>query len=658
MQFMNALHQLKEKFRPIIANMIESDSVQTESLLAMIRPANDAKHGDFQANFAMPLGKKIGQPPREVAQAAIDQVDLSDICQTVEIAGPGFINLKLDDAWIKQNLKNALSDPRLAVKPVTTPKNFIVDYSSPNVAKPMHVGHIRSTVIGDALTRILNFMGHHAKSDNHLGDWGTQFGMILYGYKNFLDQSAFDADTIGELSRLYRLVRKLIDYHGLKSKLPELSAAVDELETQLTTLKQSQSQATEKPVVKKIKKDISQVTKRAADANEKLQKATTLIADVESGELASIADQHSTIGTDVLLETAKLHAGDQQNKDLWTQFLPICKQDMQTIYDRLNVTFDMELGESYYHGMLSDVVGELEAKGFARISDGAMCVFLDDFETPMIIRKQDGAFLYSTTDLATIKYRMDNFDADACLYVVDHRQHEHFEKLFAVASLWGFDDAELKHVSFGTVMGKDGKPFQTRSGDTVGLSGLLDEAEKRASDIARELNPEIDASSLAQNARVVGIGSLKYADLSQNRSSDYTFDYEKMLALKGNTAAYLQYGYARVQGILRKIEIDPQPLRTSPVEFELETEIERSLAVQLLRLEEALHDVLIDYKPNLLCNYLFDLGQTFFKFYDQCSLKDTQSQSLLRSRVQLCDLTARTLKTGLSLLGISVLDQM
>lgn len=655
---MNALHQLQQKFRPIILEMTQTDPAQTESMLAMIRPTSDPKFGDFQANFAMPLGKQMGRPPREVAQAVVDKSDLNEICQSVEIAGPGFINLKLDDRWIRQNLKNATTDPQLAVDPVRSPKKYIVDYSSPNVAKPMHVGHIRSTVIGDALTRILNFMGHDAKSDNHLGDWGTQFGMILYGYKNFLDQTAFAADPIGELSRLYRMVRKLIDYQGFKSNLPELSAAVSNLETQLADLKQSQSQTSEKSAVKKIKKEISQVTRRIADANEKLLKATTLIADVQASDLALITNQHATIATDVLLETAKLHAGDQQNKDLWTKFLPICKQDMQTIYDRLDVTFDMELGESYYHDRLQSVVDELEAKGFARLSDGAMCVFLDDFETPMIVRKKDGAFLYSTTDLATIKYRRDHFDADACLYVVDHRQHEHFEKLFAVASLWGFDNTELKHVSFGTVMGKDGKPFQTRSGDTVGLSGLLDEAEKRAADIAKELNPDITADQLAQNAKVVGIGSLKYADLSQNRSSDYTFDYEKMLALKGNTAAYLQYGYARVQGILRKVEIDPQPLRTSPVDFEFATDIERSLAVQLLRLEESLQEVLIDYKPNLLCNYLFDLGQTFFKFYDQCSLKDTQSQSLLSSRIQLCDLTARTLKTGLSLLGISVLDQM
>ena len=655
---MNALHELKEKFRPIISTYVESDAAQTDVMLGMIRPAGDAKHGDFQANFAMPLGKRAGKPPREVAQAIVDQADLTSICQNVEIAGPGFINLKLDDDWIKQNLQAALADEKLAVAPVAAPRNYIVDYSSPNVAKPMHVGHIRSTVIGDALTRVLNFVGHQAKSDNHLGDWGTQFGMILYGYKHFRDQAAFDADTIGELSRLYRLVRKLIDYHGSKAKLPELKSALAELETQLADLKKQQSGTEEKAALKKIKKEVSQVGKRVTDAKEKQEKATTAISSIEGGELATVANEHPEIGTAVLLETSKLHAGDTENRDLWTQFLPVCKQDMQTIYDRLSVEFDMELGESFYNDMLGTIVDELEAKGYARQSDGAMCVFLEDFETPMIIRKKDGAFLYSTTDLATIKYRMENFDADACLYVVDHRQHEHFEKLFAVAKMWGYDEAELKHVSFGTVMGKDGKPFQTRSGDTVGLAGLLNEAEKRAGEIAKELNEGISADQLAENARVVGIGSLKYADLSQNRSSDYTFDYEKMLALKGNTAAYLQYGYARVQGILRKVEIDPVPLRTQPVNFDFATDVERALAVQLLRFEEALSDVLIDYKPNLLCNYLFDLGQTFFKFYDQCSLKDTESETLKSSRVQLCDLTARTIKTGLELLNIGVLDKM
>ena len=565
---MNALHELKETFRPIIGQYTDNDVDQTDAMLAMIRPAGDPKHGDFQANFAMALGKRAQKPPREVAETIVDSVDLSTLCQNVEIAGPGFINLKLDDNWLKSQLKLALNDDRLAVNKVDAPRNFIVDYSSPNVAKPMHVGHIRSTVIGDALTRILNFMGHVAKSDNHLGDWGTQFGMILYGYKHFRDQDAFESDTIGELSRLYRLVRKLIDFHNSKANVPKLQAAVKEAEGQVAELEESRSALEEKSAIKKIKKQISQANKRVADAKEKLDKATGSVSAVEeSKELSTLAQQHPDIATAVLLETSKLHAGDEENRKLWDQFLPICKQDMQTIYDRLNVSFNMELGESYYNDMLGSIVDELEAKGFARESDGAMCVFLDDFDTPMIVRKKDGAFLYSTTDLATIKYRTDNFNADACLYVVDHRQHEHFEKLFAVASLWGFEQLELKHVSFGTVMGKDGKPFQTRSGDTVGLAGLLDEAEKRAAAIAKDLNEDLSAEKLKENAHVVGIGSLKYADLSQNRSSDYTFDYEKMLALKGNTAAYLQYGYARVQGILRKVEIDPQPLRSAPVEF-------------------------------------------------------------------------------------------
>ena len=423
-------------------------------------------------------------------------------------------------------------------------------------------------------------------------------------------------------------------------------------------MKKKQAATEDKSETKKIKKEISQVDKRAAAAKEQVEKATGSIEKIESDGLSDLANAHPDIATAVLLETAKLHEGDAENRDLWEKFLPICKLDMQTIYDRLNVSFDMELGESYYHDQLASVVDDLEAKGFARVSDGAMCVFLDEFDTPMIVRKKDGAFLYSTTDLATIKYRMENFDADACLYVVDHRQHEHFEKLFAVAALWGYDEAELKHVSFGTVMGKDGKPFQTRAGDTVGLAGLLDEAESRALVIAKEVNPDLDEDSLKENARVVGIGSLKYADLSQNRASDYTFDYDKMLALKGNTATYLQYGYARVQGIWRKVDTDPATVLTSPVEFQFTTEIERTLAVQLLRFEEALSDVLVEYKPNLLCNYLFDLCQTYFQFLVQCNVKNSETESLKFSRLQFCDLTARTLKTGLDLLNIGVLNKM
>ncbi|MCL4139277.1 UNVERIFIED_CONTAM: hypothetical protein GTU68_042788 [Idotea baltica] len=527
----------------------------------------------------MSLGKQLGKSPRDIAADLVAGVSLDAICSNVEIAGPGFINLTLSDDWIKQNLRAAFDDDRLGVAAVSAPRNYVVDYSSPNVAKPMHVGHIRSTVIGDAISKVLRFAGHNVISDNHLGDWGTQFGMIIYGYKHFVDMPAFEDAPIKELGRLYKFVRRLMDYH----------------------------------------------------------------ADISNA---------------VLLETAALHAGDETNLALWQKFLPYCREDIQKIYSRLDISFDHELGESFYHDQLASVVEDLEAKGFTRESDGAICVFLENHEAPMIVQKRDGAYLYATTDLATIKYRMENWDADASLYVVDHRQGEHFEKLFDVAKAWGYADAELKHVSFGTVMGKDNKPYKTRSGDTVGLEGLLDTAEARAAVIAKENNPELTDERLAEVAAIIGLGGLKYADLSHSRTSDYVFDYDKMLAVRGNTATYLQYAYARVQGIVRKTEADIDAIRKSPVAFEFEQPIERQLAVKLLQFSEAIEEVLIDYRPNILCNYLFETAQLFAKFFDQCSVKDAATESLQTSRLQICDLTARTLKTGLSLLGIRVLDKM
>lgn len=654
---MNALQQLKEAFAPVLADYAD-DTDGVDALLSLIRPAKDERFGDFQANFAMALGKAKGRPPREIAEEIAGKANLDAPCSRVEIAGPGFINLTIDDNWIKDYLQAALVDERLNVARVAKPRNYIVDYSSPNVAKPLHVGHIRSTVIGDALTRILNFMGHQAKSDNHVGDWGTQFGMIIYGYRHFRDDAAFEKEPIAELTRLYRMVKRLIEFHKFNAALPELHKRLAEQKQQLQTLKESKESASDRKAAKAIQKEITALQRRCADSESSLAAGQALVEAVQADGHDAIAEEHPDIATAVLLETAKLHQGDAENRALWDQFLPVCKKDMQAIYDRLNVQFDMTLGESFYQDMLAGVVDDLEAKGFARQSEGATCVFLDDFDTPMIIRKKDGAFLYSTTDLATIDYRRKHFDADACLYVVDHRQHEHFEKLFAVASLWGHDDAELKHVSFGTVMGKDGKPFKTSSGDTVGLSGLLDEAESRALAIAVEMNESLSPQQQQKIARTVGIGSLKYADLSQNRSSDYTFDYEKMLALKGNTATYLQYGYARVQGIWRKVDMEAEAVRSSPVPFEFDQSVERTLAMQLTRFEEALSEVLVDYKPNLLCNYLFDLCQIYFRFFDQCPVKGAETESLMRSRLQLCDLTARTIRQGLHLLNIDVLDQM
>ena len=652
---MNALAEIRSRFASALNSMVD----EPQELLGMIRPANDAKFGDYQANLAMPLAKKLGKPPRDIADEIVESLDLAGLCGKAEVAGPGFINLKLEDDWIKQRLLTALTDDRLGVSRVADAKTYVVDYSSPNVAKPMHVGHIRSTVIGDAISKILDFAGHKVITDNHVGDWGTQFGMIIYGYKYFLDAAAYEQNPVGELGRLYKHVRKLVDYHAAKSKIDETSKALAELESQLTAAKEKQAAASEKADIKKAKKEVSALQKRIASQQEKHSSLAEKIDAVESSpELLSAAESHANIGTDVLLETAKLHEGDEENKKLWTEFLPYCWEDMRKIYRHLDSEHDHELGESFYHEMLGEVVSDFEAKGFARTSDGAVCVFMDDYETPMIIRKKDGAFLYSTTDLATIKYRVDHFKADAALCVVDHRQHEHFDKLFDAARLWGYKDIELTHVSFGTVVGDDGKPFKTRSGDTVGLEGLLDEAESRALAIAVQQNPDLSEQQQEHIAKVVGIGALKYADLSQNRASDYKFSYDKMLALRGNTATYLQFSYARVQGIIRKTGADVQQVRSNAVPFEFATDVERELAVKLIRFSEAIDEVLVEYKPNLLCSYLFELTQVFFQFLEQCSVKDAETESLKQSRMQFCDLMSRTVETGLGLLGIGVIEQM
>ena len=658
---MNALTEIKNRFSNALTELIE-DQQELPKLLGMIRPAQDVKFGDYQANFAMPLGKKLSKNPREVAADLIGQVTISDLCKSTDIAGPGFINLKLDDDWIKGRLKAAFQEERLGIAPTTAPRKYIVDFSSPNVAKPMHVGHIRSTVIGDALSRILRFVGHNVATDNHLGDWGTQFGMIIYGYKHFCDESAYSENPVQELGRLYKLVRKIVDYHDYVRKLPEATELLEKQKLALDRVNEGDP-GDDKTAIKKKKKDISSLKEKVSNQTQLVDGMNQKIAEVENdSELKVIADAHESIGTEVLTETAKLHDNDQVNRELWEKFLPHCMEDIERIYRRLDVKFDHVYGESFYHDQLGEVVLDFTAKGFAKQSDGAVCVFMPDYETPMIIQKKDGAYLYATTDLATIKYRVDQMDADVMLYVVDHRQHEHFEKLFDAAKMWGYDKVEMTHVSFGTVLGKDRRPFKTRSGDTVGLEGLLDEAEKRAGLVAQEQaeknERELTAEQLAENSRVVGIGGLKYADLSQNRASDYVFSYDKMLSLKGNTATYLQYSYARVQGIVRKSGLDIDELQKQPEEFDLGHPLERALAVQLIRFGETLDEVLSEYKPNLLCNYLFELTQTFFQFYNECHVNNAETENSKRSRLQLCVTTAKTIKTGLSLLGIGVLDQM
>ena len=651
---MNALQEIKSRFKPVLDSMVDDSS----DLLNMIRASKEGSFGDYQVNCAMPLKNLLGKQPRDIANDMIGQIKIDDICQTVEVAGPGFINLTLDDQWLIEKLSTSFADDRLGIEKLAEPRTFVVDFSSPNVAKPMHVGHIRSTVIGDAIAKILRFVGHNVITDNHLGDWGTQFGMIIYGFKHFVDQKSYSDEPIQELGRLYKFVRKLMDYHAANSKLPE---AKELLEKQLTALERVEAYESsgDKKADKQNKKDRQNLHGKISDQKELIGSFEEQIQGVDADEqMKQQAGQHPDIGQQVLNETAALHSGDEANLKLWNEFLPHCRADMQKIYDRLNITFDHELGESFYHSQLSGIVDSFKEKGLAKESEGALCVFMDQFDTPMIIQKKDGAFLYSTSDLATVKYRMEDWKADAVLYVVDHRQHEHFDKLFAAAASWGYSDAELNHVAFGTVLGEDGRPYKTRSGDTVGLEGLLDEAVAKARNIAAESNPDLTTEELDKIAPVVGIGGLKYIDLSQNRSSDYKFSYEKMLALKGNTATYLQYSYARVQGILRRGGIDAAKLRSTPGPFQFSEDVERKLALSLSRFGEALQEVLVEYKPNLLASYLFELTQVFFQFYDQCPVLKTEDEAIKRSRLQLCDLTARTIQQGLALLGIEVVDKM
>jgi arginyl-tRNA synthetase len=659
---MNVLDELRRRFAAALQPLAGPDELP--ALLDMIAVSQDAKFGDYQANCAMPLGKRLGRAPRVVAQEIVERLDVADLCPEPTIAGPGFINLRLADAWLERQLAAMVGDQRLGVAPVEHPRTFIIDYSAPNVAKPMHVGHVRSTVIGDSLYRLLKFLGHHVVSDNHIGDWGTQFGMIIYGYRHFLDADAYARAPVDELARLYRLVHRLVDYHEGRRRLAELLTEIARREAELK--RETAAAATgDAEAQKKAAKTLKRLQSTVSQSREALVELEQRLAAVEADpQLLGWTQEHADIESAVLAETAKLHAGDPENLRLWREFMPPCLEAIEAIYRRLHVRFDHALGESFYHDQLAAVVADLERRGLARESDGAMCVFLPDSPTPMLVRKKDGAFLYATTDLATIRYRMQTWQPDAMLYVVDHRQGLHFEQLFATARLWGYGDVEFQHISFGTVLGDDGRPFKTRSGDTVGLGGLLDEAVRRAhqivsdNDDAKPDGPELSPDTRQHVAESVGIAALKYADLSHNRTSDYVFSYDKMLAMNGNTATYMQYAYARVRSIFRKGQVDIEVLRDSKATIRLGTPAEQSLARQLLRFAEALAAAAADYRPNQLTNYLFDLANAYSTFFDQCPVLKAETPELRNSRLLLCDLTACTLKQGLELLGISVVEQM
>ncbi len=651
---MNALGLLRQRFASALHVWVDnpdasiSDKSETagpvldektiQSLVELVLPSQDARFGDYQANCPMPLGKRLGRPPREVAEQLVGRLQIDDFCEPPTIAGPGFINVRLKDSWLIGQLQKAVTDDqRLGVHPVASPRTYVVDYSSPNVAKPMHVGHIRSTVIGDAICRVLKFLGHRAISDNHIGDWGTQFGMIIYGYKHFVDEAAFQEDTVAELSRLYQLVNGLVEYHDIRDQqLPALEQKITEQQQKVEQAEGALDPGATPAVTppkeqKKAAKRMRQAKSQLAEYRQQLADLQKKLAHVEDHpQRAAMAAAHADIRASALAETAALHEGDATNVSLWKRFLPPCLAEIDETYQRLGVTFDHALGESFYHDQLAGVVASLTEKGLVRESDGAQCVFLQESQAPLIVQKQDGAYLYATTDLATIQYRMRTWSPDAILYVVDHRQSLHFRQLFTTARLWAYPDVELEHISFGTVLGEDGKPYKTRSGTAVGLSGLLNEAVSRAHAIVSANDdgrpePMLSADQRRQVAQRIGIGAIKYADLAHNRTSDYVFSYDKMLAMTGNTAAYMQYSYARVRSIFSRGEVDIRALRTLAAPLGLDSPAERALAMTLLQFSEALERVASDYRPNHLTNYLFQLASRYSEFFEQCPVLKADS---------------------------------
>ena len=559
----------------------------------LVRPC-DPKFGDYQSNALMALARVRKLNPRQLATEVQAKLDVADVCEKVEIAGAGFLNFRLKNTCLQEVLQSAAQGAHLFFTPAARPKTVVIDFSSPNVAKPMHVGHIRSTGIGDALQRALRLLGHHVVTDNHIGDWGTQFGKLLLGWKQGLDPAALERDAIAELERLYKVVNAECDADPAR-----LEAAKAEL--------------------------------------------------------------------------VKLQAGDSENTGIWREMIRLSQVQFDTIYGRLGVRFDYALGESFYNPWLGAVVADLLARGLARESEGAIGVFSDgslppkedpflvnrDGEwvaDPALVRKSDGGFNYMTTDLATLDYRLKTWAPDEIVYVVDDRQSPHFKKLFITFTRWQPEIApkvKLVHVGFGKILGDDGKPFKTRSGDTVKLGDLLDEAEERALKLVSEKSPELPEAQRKEIARVIGLGSVKYADLLPNRQSDYVFSWDKMLALQGNTAPYLQYAYARIQSIFRKAESGNRK-----AEIILAAPEELVLAKHLVNFGLTLEAVAEELRPNYLCNYLFELAGKFTSFYENCPVLKAEDAATRDSRLALCDLTARVLRQGLETLGIAVVEQM
>ena len=576
---------LKQKFQASVISTLGTEITLPEPLLVA---ASNSKFGDYQSNLPLSLAKTLGKPPRKVAEEIVENLELGDICE-VSIAGAGFINFTLKPSFLEAQLQQIYGNDRLGIAPVKEPKRIVVDFSSPNIAKEMHVGHLRSTIIGDSIARILEFQGHTVIRLNHVGDWGTQFGMLIAYLEEVYPDALVtkDALDLGDLVVFYRQAKQRFD------------------------------------------------------------------TDLEFQEKSR-------------QEVVKLQSGDAATRQAWQLLCQQSRREFQVIYNLLDVEL-IERGESFYNSFLGAVVEDLTAVGLLESDAGAKCVFLEGFTNkagdrlPLIIQKTDGGYNYATTDLAALRYRINQDKAERIIYVTDAGQANHFNQFFQVArrANWIPESVQLTHVTFGLVKGEDGKKLKTRSGDTVRLQDLLDEAiDRTQQDLENRLAKESRTETMEfikHTAQVVGISAVKYADLSQNRTSDYVFSYDKMLALQGNTAPYLLYAYVRVQGISRKGNIDLGTLVNPQLVLQETPEI--ILAKHLLCLAEILDEVSIDLFPNRLCQYLFELSQKFNQFFEQCPVLKAE-EPLRTSRLILCDLSAKTLKLGLSLLGISVLERM
>ena len=552
---------------------------------ALVRQSGKVQFGDYQANGIMPAAKKLGLNPREFAQSVLDKAELQDIAEKTEIAGPGFINIFLKDTWLANNINRAVQDPKLGVHNPEK-QTVVVDYSSPNVAKEMHVGHLRSTIIGDAVVRTLEFLGNHVIRANHVGDWGTQFGMLIAYLEKMENEHASEME-LSDLEAFYRAAKKHYD---------------------------------EDPVF--------------------AEKARNYVV--------------------------KLQSGDEYCRTMWQKLVKITMQQNQHNYDRLNVTLTDKdvMGESLYNPMLPGIVEDLKKQGLAVEDDGALVVYLDEFKNkdgdPMgvIVQKKDGGFLYTTTDIAAAKYRYETLKAHRALVFSDTRQSQHMQQAWLITRKAGYvpDSFQLEHKNFGMMLGKDGKPFKTRSGDTVKLADLLDEAIERAGVLISQKSTALSEQEKADVIEAVGIGSVKYADLSKNRTTDYVFDWDNMLSFEGNTAPYMQYAYTRIRSIFNRSQIALNEVEQA--QLSITDEKERALAIKLLQFEEAVQVVGKEGTPHVLCAYLYELAGVFSSFYEHCPILNNDNQQVKLSRLKLALLTERTLKQGLDLLGIKTVEKM